>query len=134
MARYADRIGGPLRDRIDLHLWLPPVDPDCLAGPPGETSEAVRERVRACRERQWRRQGRLNAQLDGEALARHASLDHATGGWFAQAMRRLGASARASHRVLRVARSVADLAGDTRIGRPHLAEALRFRETPKPGA
>ncbi|AKQ56121.1 competence protein [Bordetella hinzii] len=133
VARYADRIGGPLRDRIDLHLWLPPVDPDCLAGPPGEASSVVRERVRACRQRQWQRQGRLNAHLEGEALARHVSLDHPTRAWFVQAMRRLGGSARASHRVLRVARSVADLAGEARVGRPQLAEALRFRDAGKPG-
>ncbi|OZI74487.1 YifB family Mg chelatase-like AAA ATPase [Bordetella genomosp. 12] len=134
VTRYAERIGGPLRDRIDLHLWLPPVEPDCLSGPPGEASPAVRERVRVCRQRQWARQGCSNARLQGAQLAGHADLDEAVGTWFAQAMRRLGGSARASHRVLRVARTVADLAGEVRIGRPHLAEALQFRDAGRPGA
>ncbi|MFU1933401.1 YifB family Mg chelatase-like AAA ATPase, partial [Bordetella avium] len=127
VARYVDRIGGPLRDRIDLHLWLPPVDPDCLAGPPGEASATVRQRVIACRQRQWRRQGGLNGQLPVSALARHAALDDKTGRWFGQAMRHLGSSARASHRVLRIARSVADLAAEEAIAQTHLAEALQYR-------
>ncbi|QGD28548.1 YifB family Mg chelatase-like AAA ATPase [Bordetella holmesii] len=131
VARYGERIGGPLRDRIDLHLWLPAVDPDCLGGPSGEASSVIRERVHACRRVQWQRQACLNAQLQGEALVRHAGLDDGTRKWFVQAMRRLGGSARASQRVLRVARSVADLAGDGRIGRRHLAEALQFRDLGK---
>lgn len=129
VTRYAGRIGGPLRDRIDIHLWLQALDPASLDDPPGETSATVRARVSACRERQQQRQRCLNAALQGSELDMHAGLDANTSRWFTQALRQLGSSARAAHRVLRVARTLADMAGAETIRQIDLAGALQFRDS-----
>ncbi|MEP4373126.1 MAG: ATP-binding protein, partial [Alloalcanivorax venustensis] len=124
--RYQRRLSGPLMDRIDLHLEVPAVSPDTLMGDPdGEPSLVVRERVLAARERQMHRQGRLNRELDADWLM--ASLGpHKP--WLTGVMERLELSARALHRSLRVARTIADLAHQERVGREHLREALSYRQ------
>ena len=124
--RYQSKLSGPLLDRIDLHLEVPAVTPQALLGEPdGETSAAVRERVSAVWRRQWQRQGHLNRDLDSRRLAGDLAPHRA---WLAAVMTRLDLSARALHRSLRVARTIADMAGEEHIGRPHLREALSYRQ------
>ncbi|MPT41711.1 MAG: ATP-binding protein, partial [Achromobacter sp.] len=126
-ARYVGRVSGPLLDRIDLHVALPPSDPDWMSGPPGEPSEPVRERVARCRERQLARQGKPNAALEGAELDEHCRMDGEARALLSQAMRRLAGSARALHRALRVARTIADLDGEERLAAPHVAQAVQYR-------
>lgn len=126
--RYQGRISGPLLDRIDLQVQVGPLaQEELLAGGSGETSEAVRVRVEQCARRQILRQGGFNAALAGAALedACHTSRDGEV--LLRNAMSRLGWSARAYHRVLKVARTIADLAGDEDIGQAHVAEAIQYR-------
>ena len=128
--RYRGRLSGPLLDRIDLHVELPPVAHELLlanehAG--AEPSAAVRERVAAAQQRQLARAGCLNARLDAAGLRRHARLTEPQQQFLARAIGTLGLSARATHRVLRIARTCADLAGSDALDMPHLAEALQYR-------
>jgi magnesium chelatase family protein len=128
VARYQSKLSGPLLDRIDLHLEVPSVPADELmhAGP-GESSAAIRARCIAARERALARQGKPNQALQGQELDAHAGLEDAAVQFLQQAALRLGWSARGTHRTLRVARTIADLAGQTRIGVSHVAEALQYR-------
>ena len=128
VARYQGRISGPLLDRIDLQVEVPAVAPDALAAAAhGESSAAVAQRVALARERQHARQGLRNAELAGKTLEAHCALDAAASQFLQTAAARLGWSARGFHRVLRVARSVADLDGARSIALPHLAEAIQYR-------
>lgn len=127
VARYAGRLSGPLLDRIDLHVAVPPADPAWMDGPPGESSEAVRERVGRCRERQQARQGRVNAELEGAELEAYCPLDPAARDLLRETVRRLDGSARARQRMLRVARTLADLEGAAAIAARHVAEAAQYR-------
>ncbi len=127
-ARYQSRLSGPLLDRIDLQVEVPAVPLATLAqAPDGEPSARIAARVAAARERALQRQGVLNHALSGEALERHAALDAAGAAFLESAAQRLGWSARGYHRVLRVARSIADLAGSETIALPQLAEAIQYR-------
>jgi magnesium chelatase family protein len=126
-ARYRGRVSGPLLDRIDLHIELPPADGEWIEAPPGESSARVRERVMACRDRQHARQGKLNAHLDGHELDTHCPLDDEARALLRQAMVRLNASGRAAHKVLRVGRTAADLDGADTIGVRHVAEGVQLR-------
>ncbi|MBF0158579.1 MAG: YifB family Mg chelatase-like AAA ATPase [Magnetococcales bacterium] len=128
--RYRSRLSGPLLDRIDLHVEVPPVPVEQLvAMPSGESSAVVRQRVIQARQRQQRRHGgnRLNAHLSGDELARHTRIDHAGESLLLLASRRMGFSARTYHRILKVARTLADLAGAESIAVEHLAEAIQYR-------
>jgi len=123
--RYQQKLSGPLLDRIDLHVPVTALSPmELTRQPPGETSATVRQRVQVARERQLARQGHLNHRLAGTALApvlaRHQH-------WLERAVARLGLSARALHRMLRVARTIADLAGSEDVGEEALTEALGYR-------
>jgi magnesium chelatase family protein len=129
--RYRGRISGPLRDRIDLVVDTPAVPVGQLRGAAGEPSEAIRARVLAARERQTARYGaggiRVNADLTGRALARHCSPDPSGLALLSSAASRLSLSARGHDRLLKVARTIADLEGAESIAAPHVAEALQYR-------
>jgi magnesium chelatase family protein len=128
VARYRRKISGPLLDRIDLQLEVPAVQPEEIAArPAGETSAEVRERVSQARQRQLDRQGVNNAQLKPRELDEIAAPDAAGEQLLKQAVARLALSARAYHRVLRVARTIADLAGAQGIAAAHVAEAVQYR-------
>jgi len=129
VAAYRSRISGPLLDRIDLHIEVPRVPTDVLASDgPAESSSAVAMRVLAARQRQLERQGRPNAQLDGPVVVKRVNAERAALQLLAGAMRQLALSARAYHRVLRVARTIADLAGSDTITTLHVAEAITLRQ------
>ncbi|MFO1508056.1 MAG: YifB family Mg chelatase-like AAA ATPase [Lysobacterales bacterium] len=128
IARYRSRISGPLLDRIDLVVEVPRVPHEELrAGRDAESSAAVRSRVIAARARQIHRSGRTNAALDARAVQRACALGDGEQALLQRAVERLGLSARAYHRVLRVARTIADLDGCDAIGAAHLSEAVQFR-------
>ncbi len=134
--RHRARLSAPFLDRIDLQIEVPRQDPRELASlPPGESSTTVRARVGQARERAVARQGCINARLSAALLDRHCRLTAADRAFLDQAIARLRLSTRAHHRILRVARTIADLAGREEIGQPHLAEALGLRafERLRPG-
>ncbi len=113
---------------MDLQIALPAADSDWMDAPRGETSESVRIRVVQCRQRQADRQKRVNASLDVSQLDQHCVLDPAAKSLLQQGMARWSWSARVMHRILRVARTLADLANDDVIGSRHVAEAIQYRQ------
>lgn len=126
--RYLSKLSGPFLDRFDLTVEVPRLPPGILSqGEHGEDSATVRQRVCAARQRAEQRQGGTNANLQGRALQRHCPLASDDMQFLEQAVERLGLSARAHHRLLRVARTIADLAHSPNVERPHLAEALGYR-------
>ena len=127
--RYRGRISGPLLDRIDMHVEVPAVSIRQLQGPSvGETSETVRDRVLAARQLQGQRQrSTVNAELDSASLEAHCGLDSPSRTLLETAFDRLGLSARALHRIQRVSRTIADLAGSAGVTSDHLAEAIQYR-------
>ncbi len=128
VARYQGRISGPLLDRIDLQVEVPAVAPETLAAlPDGDPSEAVAERAAKARERQHRRQGCSNALLDSNGIDTHVAIESGAAQFMQATSLRLGWSARGQHRLLRVARTIADLAGAERVGVGHMAEAIQYR-------
>jgi len=121
------RVSGPVLDRIDLQVEVPALTAAELnEAEPGEASDAVRERVCAARQRQHAR-GALNAALAPAALRPACALDPIARALIAEAVDRVGLSARAVHRALRVARTIADLAGHESVAADDVAEALQYR-------
>ncbi|MBA3775893.1 MAG: ATP-binding protein, partial [Betaproteobacteria bacterium] len=151
IARYRSRISGPLLDRIDLTVEVPSLSAEALAAPAltatrrvrdsgggvalaekpatlaAESSAAVRARVTVARACARDRQGKPNARLQPAEIASHCGLEAGGEALLAQAMARLWLSARSYHRVLKVARTIADLAGSVNIAVPHVAEAIGYR-------
>lgn len=146
--RYRGRVSGPLLDRIDLQVPVSPTVPGLWDGPAGESTGEVRERIQAARERQRRRfQGAAhrdavggegtgvvacNAEMGPRELRRHLRVGRGVAGLLQQAQDRLGLSPRAYHRLLKVARTLADLEGAATVEEVHAAEAIHFRELDRP--
>jgi len=128
VARYRSRVSGPLLDRIDLQVEVPAVPQESLApGPGGEPSAAICARVAAARARALERQGKPNVALAPREVDRHCRPGARGEEVLKQAIARLGLSARAYHRVLKVARTIADLAGAPHSAAAHIAEAIQYR-------
>jgi magnesium chelatase family protein len=128
---YRARISGPLLDRIDLHIEVPAVPNSELLSPGNsndvESSSQVRERVQLARDRQEQRSGVANFRLGTKQIEQVCALDADNRKLLELAMNRLSLSARAAHRILKVARTIADLEGEERIGSAHLSEAIQYR-------
>ncbi|MEY2867122.1 MAG: hypothetical protein RIQ43_1148 [Pseudomonadota bacterium] len=128
--RYRGKLSGPLLDRIDIHLAMTRLSHEelHLNAPLGEPSSVIRQRVIAARSLQMQRSGVCNAHLSQADLKTHCQLDPSNQELLDKAMNALQLSARATYRILRVARTIADLAGSTAIETPHLAEAIQYRQ------
>ncbi|MCF6253860.1 MAG: YifB family Mg chelatase-like AAA ATPase [Thiomicrorhabdus sp.] len=129
IARYQKKISGPLLDRIDLHLEVPPVDISELQGEGdrGEKSIDVRRRVMAARTIKLERQGCLNSALSVPELQNYILLDELSKTILERAVNQLGLSARGYHRILRIARTLADMSSSSGVSSQHIAEALSYR-------
>jgi magnesium chelatase family protein len=132
VSRYQKRISGPLLDRIDIHVEVPRVEYEKLTDDRlGEPSAALRARVEAARERQRQRfagtRFLTNADMGPGEVREHCQLDGAGKSLLRAAMQQLHMSARAYHRILKLARTIADLAGSEEIKTAHLAEAIQYR-------
>lgn len=128
--RYRNRISGPLLDRIDMHVEVASVPREVLRNTEGEQPEnsaSVQQRVETCRQRQLTRNDKRNALLNNREIEKHCRLSREDAILLEQAIDRLGLSARAYHRILRVARTIADLAGEKDITTPHITEAIGYR-------
>jgi len=145
--RYRSRLSGPLLDRIDLHVEVPPVGyHELLRAPDGEASSAVRLRVEAARATQQQRYAQpsggspantvfsdpCNARMNTQQIERWVALDSRGSALLERAVVQLGLSARSHHRILRVARTLADLSGDPQVQPRHLAEAIHYRSLDRP--
>jgi magnesium chelatase family protein len=130
--KYMGRVSGPLLDRIDLHVEVPAVPyQELAASRDGTSSAAMREQVQRAREVQARRFGgagpRLNGRMNSRQLRRHCALEADGQALLQAAMEGLRLSARAHDRILRVARTVADLEGSEAVGAAHVSEAIGYR-------
>ena len=128
IARYRGKLSGPFLDRIDLLIEVPALPPATLSTrADGESSTEVRKRVETAQARQQQRQGKCNARLQAGDIERHCQPDDAARKLLEQAGQRLELSARAWHRILKVARTIADLAGSEELCAAHVAEAIQYR-------
>ena len=129
--KYRSKISGPLLDRVDLHVEVPAVSySEISATALAEPSSAVRARVVAAREVQYqrfRKRGRINAHMSPKGIRAHCALDAEGEAFLRTAMEEMHFSARAHDRILKVARTIADLEGSARIASNHLGEALQYR-------
>jgi magnesium chelatase family protein len=132
VSRYQSKLSGPLLDRIDLHIEVPSLPAnDLLNAPVGESTEAIAARSLAARGRALARQGCANASLQGQAIDAQAQLDEKATALLQKAAAKLGWSGRSIHRSLKVARTIADLAGSPTIELAHVAEAIQYRRVLK---
>lgn len=132
VSRYQGKLSGPLLDRIDLHVEVGALAADELVNtPPGEASASIRGRVVQARERAITRQGSTNQALEGQAIDAQCQLDDAAAKFLNTAATRLGWSGRSIHRCLKVARTIADLAGAATVQVTHVAEAVQYRRALK---
>ena len=132
LQRYRNRLSGPLLDRIDLHVEVPRICHEELANPnEGESSESIRQRVEQARSHQEQRFQRCgihaNAQMQARHIRKYCAVDSAGEKLLAIVTDKLGLSARTYSRILKVARTIADLAGSETICEHHLAEAVQYR-------
>lgn len=126
--RYQGKLSGPLIDRIDLHVEVPALLPaDLMQARPGESTATIRDRCTAARAFAMARQGKANQALQGQEIDAHVRLDEAAAKFLNIAAARLGWSARSTHRALKVARTIADLAGSHATLVAHVAEAMQYR-------
>ena len=133
--RYRSKISGPLLDRIDMHVEVPHVAHSTLktSTEHNETSVRVRQRVLSCRERQLQRNGGVaNAQLSNKQLEQFAHLNHEAVELLERAINQFGLSARAYHRILRIARTIADLDHVDDVSNSHITQAINFRRLDRP--
>ena len=131
IARYRGKISGPLLDRIDLIIEVPALSAaELTQATPGEPSTTVRKRVLAARERQQRRQGKSNALLNVSELDELAAIEPEAKAALSAVLEKLSLSARSYHRILRIARTLADLAGSDTVNQRHVMQAVSFRRTP----
>ena len=132
--RYRNKLSGPFLDRIDLHLTVPRETTRLNTdAEPGPSSAELAVQVVQARQQQLDRQGCANAHLDLNGVQQHCSLPNADRQWLENACERLGLSLRAAHRVLKVARTLADLDSSAHISRAHLGEALQYRPSGSAG-
>jgi len=130
VSRYRNRLSGPLLDRIDIQIEVPALPQDELLGKAvaaGESSDLIRQRVGAARQLAVARQGKANADLSPKEIDLHCKTEVEGEGLLRQAMARLNLSARAYHRILKVARTIADLANAEGVSATHVAEAVHYR-------
>ncbi|SEG00729.1 YifB family Mg chelatase-like AAA ATPase [Nitrosomonas ureae] len=133
VARYRARISGPLLDRIDMQIEVPAVPQQELMKQQtsGEKSSAIRQHVERAHQLQLNRQGKTNSRLSVKEIDQFCTLDNSSENLLKQAISRLNLSARAYHRILKVARTIADLAGIEKISNQHIAEAIQYRRLDK---
>jgi magnesium chelatase family protein len=128
VSRYRGRISGPLLDRIDIQIEVPALPQEELLGAAsGEPSDIIRRRVAAARDLAVARQGKSNAALSPKEIESYCLPEAKAEELLRQAMARLSLSARAYHRILKVARTIADLAGEGKVGTGPVAEAIHYR-------
>ncbi|MBP6089595.1 MAG: ATP-binding protein, partial [Polaromonas sp.] len=128
VSKYQGKLSGPLLDRIDLHIDVPTLPAEeLLNAPAGEATAHIRSRCMAARERSLARQRKSNHALQGQEIDEFVMLDEAASKFLNVAAARLGWSARATHRTLKVARTIADLAGSIHTQVTHVAEAMQYR-------
>ena len=132
MLRYHGKLSGPLLDRIDIQIAVPSLrHEELMSQSRGECSDVIRQRVELAHGRQLERQGKSNGQLAGGEIEIHCSTDAAGQALLKQAITRLNLSARGYHRVLKLARTIADMQGVVPISSQHIAEAIQYRRLTK---
>ena len=132
VSRYQGKLSGPLLDRIDLHMEVPSLGAqELLNAPAGESTAQIAARSLTARERAIHRQGCANAELQGQAIDAQALLEDKATALLQKAAAKLGWSGRSVHRSLKVARTIADLAGSATIEVAHVAEAIQYRRVLK---
>ena len=140
--RYRSRLSGPLLDRIDMHLEVPPLKPGEVTQMEegaarreggGETASAISEGIRAARRRMMQRQGAINASLDNRQVRQHCGISREDSRFLDTCIEKLGLSTRGYFKILKVARTIADLSGEAQVSRNHLIEAINYRRLDRLG-